>query len=71
MEFFIGDILSNSNTGRDADDLLRTILQGPGSDDNLGADDILGADDTYWVESWKDLINLPSSLYIVPDGSVG
>jgi len=43
----------------------KSIVQGPGSDDNLGGDD------TFWVEAWKDLIALPSSLYNVPDSSVG
>jgi len=41
------------------------LLLGPGSDDNVGADD------TFWVEAWKDLIALPSSLDKVPDSSVG
>jgi len=47
FEYSIDDILSNGNTGSDADDLLtfaygRSIVQGPGSDDNLGADDTFG-----------------------------
>jgi len=70
LEYSIDDILSNGNTGSDADDSLtfaygRSIVEGPGSDDNLGADD------TFWVEAWKNLIALPSSLYKVPDISVG
>jgi len=70
VEYSIDDILSNGNTGSDADDLLtfaygRSIVQGPGSDDNLGADD------AFCVQAWKDLIALPSSLYKVPDSSVG
>ena len=35
-------------------------MQGPGSGDNLGADDI------FWIEAWKKLIPLLSSLYKVP-----
>ena len=70
MEYSIDETLSNGITGREVDYLLtfaygRTIVQGPGSDDNLGADDI------FWIEVWKDLIALPSSLYKVPDSSVG
>jgi len=70
LEYSIDDILSNDNTGSDADDLLtfaygRSIVQGPGSDDNLRADD------TFWVEAWKNLIALPSSLYKVLDSSLG
>jgi len=70
VEYSIDDILSNGNTGRDADDLLtfaygRSIVEGPRSDDNLGADDL------FWVEAWKKLTPLPSSLYKVPDSSVG
>jgi len=50
LEYSIDDILSNGNTGSDADDLLtfaygRSIVQGPRSDDNLGADD------TFWIEA--------------------
>jgi len=70
MEYSIDEILSNGNTDRDVDGLLtfaygKSIVQGPGSDDNLAADD------TFWFEAWKDLITLPSSLYKVPDSSVG
>jgi len=68
LEYSIDKILSE--TGRDADDLLtfayiKSIVQGPGSDDNLGADDF------FWVEAWKEFIALPFSLYKVPDSSVG